>query len=119
MENSPGPESADGAAPEDGDGAAPEDGDGAALEDEDGAAPDPLRFSKWMKRSATGAVLTGIAIGLQEALEPQNKEVPFVIEARGEPDDPDRPIDLKFDPDSPQGTVAIIRRPATGDDPPS
>jgi hypothetical protein len=78
---------------------------------------DPLRFSNWMKRSATGAVMTGIAVGLQEALQPQKKEVPFVIEARGEPDDPDRPIDLRFDPDSPADTVAIIRHPVTKDRP--
>ena len=82
---------------------------------------DPLRFSNWMKRSATGAVMTGIAVGLKEALQPQKKEVPFVIEARGEPDDPDKPIDLHFDPDSPADTVAIIRRPgaATGPDAPT
>jgi hypothetical protein len=75
-------------------------------------ARDPLRFSNWMKRSATGAVMTGIAVGLREALQPQNREAPFVIEAKGEPDDPDRPIDLHFDPDSPADTVAFIRRPA-------
>jgi hypothetical protein len=91
------------------------EGTGGGSED----AKDPLRFSNWMKRSTTGAVMTGIAMGLQQALEPQNRNVPFVIEAKGEPDDPDRPIDLKFDPDSPADTVAIIRRPATGDDPPS
>ncbi len=78
---------------------------------------DPLRFSNWMKRSATGAVMTGIAFGLKEALQPKQEEVPFVIEARGEPDDPDKPIDLRFDPDSPADTVAIIRRPAAGQAP--
>ena len=67
-----------------------------------------------MKRSATGAVMTGIAVGLKEALQSKTKEVPFVIEARGEPDDPDKPIDLRFDPDNPKDTVAIIRRPAGG-----
>ena len=40
-----------------------------------------------------------------------------MIEARGEPDDPDKPIDLKFDPDNPKDTVAIIRKPAGGPDP--
>jgi hypothetical protein len=87
----------------------------------DGSDPgkDPLRFSNWMKRSATGAVMTGIAVGLKEALQPQKKEVPFVIEARGEPDDPDKPIDLHFDPDSPADTVAIIRRPAAAPDAPT
>ena len=47
-----------------------------------------------MKRSATGAVMTGIAVGLQQALELPRQEPAFVIEASGEPDDPDRPIDL-------------------------
>ena len=79
-----------------------------------GEGKDPLRFSNWMKRSATGAVMTGIAVGLKEALQPQRKEVPFVIESRDDPDDPDKPIDLHFDPDSPEATVAIIRRPAAG-----
>jgi len=88
------------------------DGGGAGERgDEVDAGKDPLRFSNWMKRSATGAVMTGIAVGLKEALQPKTKEVPFVIEARGEPDDPDKPIDLRFDPDSPEDTVAIIRRP--------
>ena len=76
------------------------------------AGKDPLRFNNWMKRSATGAVITGIALGLHKALEPEKPPVPFVIEA-GEPDDPDGLIDLRFDPDSPSGTVAIIRRPVT------
>jgi hypothetical protein len=94
-----------------------DDGEDMAAGTADGpeGAKDPLRFSNWMKRSTTGAVMTGIAMGLQQALEPQNREVPFVIEAKGEPDDPDRPIDLRFDPDSPADTVAVIRRPATAD----
>jgi hypothetical protein len=85
-------------------------------EQEDGK--DPLRFNNWMKRSATGAVMTGIALGLQQALEPRKPEVPYVIEAREDPDDLDGPIDLRFDPDSPADTVAIIRRPVTDDGPP-
>lgn len=90
-------------------------------QDEDGSeeGKDPLRFNNWIKRSATGAVMTGIALGLQEALQPRKPEVPFVIEARGEPDDLDGPIDLRFDPDSPADTVAIIRPPVTDDGPPA
>jgi hypothetical protein len=87
--------------------AGPGDTDG-----EPAAARDPLRFNSWMKRSATGAVMTGIAVGLQQALELPRQEPAFVIEASGEPEDPNRPIDLRFDPDSPANTVAIIRRPA-------
>jgi hypothetical protein len=80
-------------------------------------AGDPLRFSNWMKRSATGAVMTGIAFGLKEALQPRQQQTAFVIEAPGEPEDPDKPIDLRFDPESPADTVAIIRRPR-GAEPP-
>ena len=92
------------------------DGTGAGGNEENG--PDPLRFSNWMKRSATGAVMSGIAVGLKEALQPK-QPIPFVIEASGEPEDPDKPIDLKFDPDSPAATVAIIRRPPVVEDPQS
>ena len=70
---------------------------------------DSLRFNRWMKRSATGALMTGIAIGLHEALELPKKEPAFVIKATGEPDGPQGPIDLQFDPDSPSNTVAVIR----------
>jgi hypothetical protein len=94
------------------------DQDGAEEPAEDGAeARDPLRFNNWMKRSAAGAVMTGIAVGLQQALELPRQQPAFVIEASGEPEDPDRPIDLRFDPDSPADTVAIIRRPAPVDTP--
>ncbi len=81
---------------------------------------DPLRFNNWMKRSAAGAVLSGIALGLQQALE-QKREVPaFVMEAPGEPEDPDAPIILHFDPDDPTKTVAVIRsQPPTGQAEPS
>ncbi len=83
-------------------------------EGEEGA--DPLRFSSWMKRSATGAVLTGIALGLQHALEREREQPAFVMEAPGEPDDPDAPITLHFDPDDPGKTVAVVRaRPPGGE----
>ena len=72
-------------------------------------AHDPLRFQHWRKRSATGAVLSGIALGLQQALEPKRELPAFVMEAPGEPDDPDAPIVLHFDPDDPTKTVAVIR----------
>jgi hypothetical protein len=72
---------------------------------------DPLRFHQWMKRSATGAVLSGIALGLQQALEPKRNLPAFVMEAPGEPEDPDAPITLHFDPDDPTKTVAVVRAP--------
>ena len=88
--------------------------------DDDGAeAHDPLRFNNWMKRSTAGAVLSGIALGLQHALEPKRELPAFVMEAPGDPEDPDAPITLHFDPDDPTKTVAVIRpqRPAGNGDP--
>jgi hypothetical protein len=81
---------------------------------EDGIDPgrDPLRFNNWRRRSTTGVLMTGIAVGLQKALELPKQQPAFVIEASDEPD-PDGPIQLKFDPDNPAATVAIIRPPAT------
>jgi len=85
-------------------------GDGP-LEHEPPEGSDPLRFNTWMKRSATGAVLTGISLGLREALELKKNEPAIMIEASGEPEDPDNPIRLHFDPDDPRATVAVIRMP--------
>jgi hypothetical protein len=85
--------------------------------EEGSEARDPLRFNNWMKRSATGAVMTGIAVGLQQALQLPRQEPAFVIVASGEPHDPNHPIDLHFDPENPADTVAIIRRPAPVDPP--
>jgi hypothetical protein len=83
--------------------------------DDDPGPHDPLRFNHWMKRSAAGAVLSGIALGLQQALEEKRELPAFVMEAPGEPEDPDAPITLHFDPDDPTKTVAVIRpQPPTG-----
>ena len=79
--------------------------------EESDVANDPLRFAHWMRRSATGAVLSGIALGLQHALEAKREQPAFVMEAPGEPEDPDAPITLHFDPDDPTNTVAVIRVP--------
>jgi len=75
---------------------------------------DPLRFNNWRRRSTAGVLMTGIAVGLQKALELPRQQPAFVIEASDEPV-PDGPIELKFDPDDPSATVAIIRRPASDD----
>jgi hypothetical protein len=105
------PDEAD-AAPDEVDGPVGEASDGQAPDDSHSEAPgrDPLRFNQWMKRSATGAVMTGISLGLREVFEQRREEPAFVIEASGQPDDPDHPIELHFDPDNPADTVAVIRR---------
>jgi hypothetical protein len=80
-----------------------------ADEDQVEAPEGSLRFDRWRRRSAAGAMMTGIAFGLQEALERKRKEVPIVQQADGDPAGPEGPIELQFDPDHPEKTVAVIR----------
>jgi hypothetical protein len=69
---------------------------------------DSLRFDRWRRRSAAGAMMTGIAFGMQEALDRKRKEVPIVQQVDGDPG-PQGPIELQFDPEHPEKTVAVIR----------
>ena len=67
-----------------------------------------FRFERWRRRSVSGAILTGIALGLQEALEP-DKERPAIVMPAPAPPDPDlEPLAVYLDPDRP-ATVAVIR----------
>jgi hypothetical protein len=45
----------------------------------------PPKVESWRKRSATGAILTGFALGLQQVFEPERKEPAIVQETSGEP----------------------------------
>ncbi|MHB1548749.1 MAG: hypothetical protein ACYCX8_08440 [Acidimicrobiales bacterium] len=66
-------------------------------------------FDRWRRRSVTGAVMTGIALGLQEVFTGPKPEIPIVHEAPGEPPAEDQAIALSFDPDQPHRAVAVIR----------
>jgi hypothetical protein len=44
----------------------------------------PPRLESWRKRSAAGAILTGIGLGLREALEPKRDEPSILIVASGD-----------------------------------
>jgi hypothetical protein len=60
------------------------------------------------KASGMGAVLTGIAMGLQEVFYPEEDEIAMVVDADGEPD-LDHPVIIDFDPTSPPDTQADAR----------
>src|ERR1035437_6024637 len=85
----------------------PPDGDETGSGEPVNDAP-PTRFDR-VRRSTAGVMMTGIALGLQDALELPKKQPDFVIKASGQPDGPQGPIDLSFDPDDPSNTVAVIR----------
>jgi hypothetical protein len=82
----------------------------------------PPRIESWRRRSAMGAILTGFALGLREALEPEREEPAIVAQVSGEPVG-DLPVQAQLDEVSPRESVVTIRpwlledRPATAGPP--
>lgn len=66
------------------------------------------------RQTATGTVIAAGLLGLQDALEgrPEKEEVTIVSEA---PTRPVGDVDIVIDPDHPERTVAIVRRPPPDD----
>ncbi|TMM16793.1 MAG: hypothetical protein E6G01_07605 [Actinobacteria bacterium] len=69
----------------------------------------PPALEDWRRRSATGAILTGIAFGLRQALELPREDPAIVVEAPGEPPGPPQPMELHMDPDRPEEAWVIVR----------
>ncbi|HMC38776.1 MAG TPA: hypothetical protein VKI19_03880 [Acidimicrobiales bacterium] len=74
----------------------------------------PPRIEAWRRRSAAGAVLTGIALGLQQALEKRKEEPSIVMETSGEPPQ-DLPVEADFEYGRPRQSVVQIRPWLLGD----
>ncbi|MGH9077521.1 MAG: hypothetical protein ACRDY0_08730 [Acidimicrobiales bacterium] len=91
------------------------------------AEPVPLavpRRDTWRRRTATGAVLTGMALGFQQALERPREEPSIMIETSGDPPS-DLPVEAEVGQIRPADNVVMIRpwlltdqQPAT-DEPPT
>jgi hypothetical protein len=61
------------------------------------------------RKTATGSVLAAGMLGLAEALEGREKEEPaIVVDAGGEPFDPD--IVMRLDPDNPGDSIVMVRK---------
>jgi len=67
-----------------------------------------FRFEKWRKTTVSGAMLTGIALGLREALD-GDQDRPAIVMPAPESKPRDEPFQLHLDPDHPEYTVAIVR----------
>jgi hypothetical protein len=94
---------------------APDDADEAGddLDDlEDGDAGQstalPPRVEAWRKRSATGAVLTGFALGLQQALGKEQEQPAIVMQTSGDPPT-DLPVEADVEQGRPRQSVVNIR----------
>lgn len=83
--------------------------DDSVAEPEDEPLHLPPRIESWRKRSAIGAVLTGLALGLQEALDPRKKQPSIQMQAPSDPNDPDAPLDVHVEPNQPDETVVTVR----------
>jgi hypothetical protein len=68
----------------------------------------PPKMEAWRRRSAAGAILTGFALGLQEALETKRQDPSIVIQTSGDPPR-DLPVEADFEYGRPRQTVVSIR----------
>jgi hypothetical protein len=68
----------------------------------------PPKVEAWRRRSAAGAILTGFALGLQEALEKPKEEPSIVMETSGEPPR-DLAVEADFEYGRPRQSVVQIR----------
>jgi hypothetical protein len=83
----------------------PYDLDGLTDPDDEGPV---TALARWRRSSTTGAILTGIGLGLQQVFNPKKDEVAIVRAAPGENEDED--VVLHFDPDDPSKTWMEIRQ---------
>lgn len=68
----------------------------------------PPKVEAWRKRSATGAILSGFAFGLREALEPERDEPSIMMETSGLPPK-DLPVEADLAEMHPRRSVVRIR----------
>ncbi len=76
-----------------------------------GTEPLPSKVSRWSRSTAMGMVLTGFALGIQEVLDPADDR-PIVIEVDDDGEPHHLPVQLFLDPDSPSGSLCLVRREA-------
>ena len=74
----------------------------------------PDSIERWRQRSATGAVLTAFAFGLQNVFEPERKEPAIVMVTSGEPP-MDLPVEAQLEQLGPRQSTVTVRPWLLGD----
>ncbi|HEV8116524.1 MAG TPA: hypothetical protein VGP53_09820 [Acidimicrobiales bacterium] len=69
----------------------------------------PRRMESWRSRSATGAVATAMALGLQQVFEPERRRPAAVAEAPSDPYDDKDPVTVDYLPDDAEGTRVHVK----------
>lgn len=54
-------------------------------------------------------MLTAVALGLRTAVDERGADEAVVVDARGDPADPNTPLDLHFDAKGPDDTWVVVR----------
>jgi len=81
-------------------------------EDDDGEVRHnalPRRVESWRSRSATGAVISAMAMGLRQVFEPERRKPAIIAEAPSDPYDDDDPVVVDYVADDASGTKVILR----------
>jgi len=68
----------------------------------------PDGMERWRQRSATGAVLTAFAFGLQQAFEPEKKEAAIIMVTSGDPPT-DLPVEAQLEQLGPRQSTVTVR----------
>jgi hypothetical protein len=86
------------------------DGDPDAAGPGDDAAQTalPPKVEAWRRRSATGAILTGFALGLQQALGKEQEQPAIIMQTSGDPPT-DLPVEAEVEQGRPRQSVVNIR----------
>jgi hypothetical protein len=71
-------------------------------------SPAPGKMESWRKRSATGAVLTGLALGFQQVFEKEREEPAIIMTTSGDPPR-DLPVEAEVEHGRPRRSVVNIR----------
>ncbi|MEO5680149.1 MAG: hypothetical protein ABIS47_10820, partial [Acidimicrobiales bacterium] len=69
----------------------------------------PRRVESWRTRSASGAIATALAMGLQQVFEPEKRRPAAVAEAPSDPYSDDDPITVDYVPDDAEGTIVHVK----------
>ena len=69
----------------------------------------PRRVESWRSRSASGAIATAVAMGLQQVFEPEKRRPAAVAEAPSDPYSDDDPITVDYVPDDAEATTVHVK----------
>ena len=69
----------------------------------------PRRVESWRSRSATGAIATAMALGLQQVFEPERRRPAAMAEAPSDPYSEDDPITVDYVPDDAESTTVHVK----------